>query len=75
MIEELFYPKELKEIIADLRAKNDLNEKPLKALNFGETAMPPATSYKKAASSSPTKKIIIFYSVSASTFHKTNKTS
>ena len=32
MIAELFYPKELKDIIADLRAKDDLNEKPLKSL-------------------------------------------
>lgn len=33
MIVELFYPRELKEIIADLRAKDDLNEKPLDILN------------------------------------------
>lgn len=32
MIAEWFYPKELKEIIADLRAKDDLNEEALKAL-------------------------------------------
>ncbi len=30
MIAELFYPKELKQIIADLRAKDDLNEDALK---------------------------------------------
>lgn len=33
MIAELFYPKELKDIIADLRAKDDLNEEALKRLN------------------------------------------
>lgn len=33
MIAELFYPKELKEIIAELRAKDDLNEKALDHLN------------------------------------------
>lgn len=32
MIAEWFYPKELKEIIADLRAKDDLNEQALKVL-------------------------------------------
>ncbi len=34
MIAELFYPKELKEIIADLRAKVDLNEGALANLNM-----------------------------------------
>ena len=33
MIAELLYPKELKEIIADLRAKDDLNEKAISNLN------------------------------------------
>ena len=33
MIAELFYPKELKEIIADLRAKDDFNEVALVRLN------------------------------------------
>lgn len=33
-IAELFYPKELKEIVADLRAKDDLNELALKSLKF-----------------------------------------
>lgn len=33
-IAELFYPEELKEIIADLRAKDDLNKLALKSLNF-----------------------------------------
>lgn len=33
MIAELFYPKELKEIIADLRAEDDLNEEALKRLD------------------------------------------
>ncbi len=33
MIAELFYPKELKKVIADLRAKDDLNEEALKSLN------------------------------------------
>jgi len=33
MIAELFYPSDLKEIIADLRAKDDLNELALKTLN------------------------------------------
>lgn len=33
MIAELFYPKELKQVIADLRAKDDLNEEALKSLN------------------------------------------
>ncbi len=32
-IAELFYPKELKEIIADLRTKDDLNKDALKQLN------------------------------------------
>ncbi|MGH1378507.1 MAG: hypothetical protein ACRBB3_06765 [Alphaproteobacteria bacterium] len=32
MIAELFYPKELKEIIADLRAKDNLNEEALKGI-------------------------------------------
>ena len=34
MIAELFYPKELKDIIADLRAKGDLNEVALSRLNL-----------------------------------------
>jgi hypothetical protein len=34
MIAELFYPKELKEIIADLRAKGDLNEEAVKAIRY-----------------------------------------
>ncbi len=33
MIAELFYPKELKEIIRDLEAKNNLRREPLKKLN------------------------------------------
>ncbi len=33
MIAELFYPKELKGVIADLRAKDDLNEEALQRLN------------------------------------------
>ncbi len=33
MIAELFYPKELKQTIADLRAKGDLNEAALKEIN------------------------------------------
>lgn len=33
MIAELFYPKELKEIITDLRAKDDLNERALDRFN------------------------------------------
>ncbi len=33
MIAELFYPKELKKIIADLRAKDDLNEDALARMN------------------------------------------
>ena len=33
MIAELFYPKELKDVVADLCAKGDLNEKALKNLN------------------------------------------
>ncbi len=32
MIAEIFYPKELKEVIADLRTKNDLNELALKEI-------------------------------------------
>jgi hypothetical protein len=34
MIAEIFYPKELKDIIADLRAKDDLNEEALHFYNF-----------------------------------------
>jgi len=34
MIAELFYPKELKQVIADLRAKDDLNEEALKHFNW-----------------------------------------
>ena len=34
MIAALFYPKELKEVIADLRAKGDLNERALRNFNF-----------------------------------------
>ncbi len=34
MITELFYPKELKTVIADLRAKDDLNEGAMKELNY-----------------------------------------
>jgi|GEM_PF-3291537 len=34
MIAELFYPKELKEVIADLRAKDDLNGEALRTLNW-----------------------------------------
>ena len=37
MIAELFYPKELKEIIADLRAKDDLNEEALKNIDKAMT--------------------------------------
>ena len=33
MIAELFYPKEIKQVIADLRAKGDLNEGALVAIN------------------------------------------
>lgn len=33
MIAELFYPRELKEVIADLRAKGDLNEEAVKQIN------------------------------------------
>ncbi len=33
MIAELFYPKELKDVIADLRAKDDLNEEALNQVN------------------------------------------
>lgn len=33
MIAELFYPKELKNVIADLRAKGELNEAALKRMN------------------------------------------
>ena len=33
MIAELFYPKELKKTIADLRAKDDLNEEALRRVN------------------------------------------
>ena len=33
-IAELFYPKELKQVIADLRAKDDLNEQALRLLNI-----------------------------------------
>ena len=34
MIVELFYPYELKRVIEDLRANDDLNEEALKTLNF-----------------------------------------
>ena len=34
VIAELFYPKELKDVIADLRAKGDLNEAALKRLEY-----------------------------------------
>ncbi len=33
MVAELFYPKELKEVIADLRSKDDFNEDSLKHIN------------------------------------------
>lgn len=33
MIAELFYPKELREVIADLKAKDDLNEAALRRMN------------------------------------------
>jgi F0F1-type ATP synthase assembly protein I len=40
MIAELFYPKELKEVIKDLREKDDLNEEALKNINKSFLATP-----------------------------------
>ncbi len=54
MIAELFYPKELKDIIADLRAKDDLNEEALRQIKgnallfflIGAVVIPPVYYFK-----------------------------